>query len=58
MIALQSYINDQWYSGQDKPTQLFNPATEALIAVTDTSGIDTKSVLEYARAQVDPLFGQ
>ncbi|MEC8381170.1 MAG: 3,4-dehydroadipyl-CoA semialdehyde dehydrogenase [Myxococcota bacterium] len=49
MISLKSFITDQWYSGQDKPTQLFNPATETVIAVTDTSGIDTKAVLDHAR---------
>ena len=49
MITLQSYIQDQWYLGQEKPTTLTNPATEEAIATTDTSGIDTAAVLEHAR---------
>ena len=49
MLALKSYLNDQWVSGDGEGTPLFNPTTNTEIARTSSKGLDLGSAVRFAR---------
>ncbi len=48
---LESYLQGRWAVGTQKGSPLVNPATEEVIAWTDTSGLDIGGALEFARVR-------
>jgi len=46
---LASYLGDAWVSGNGKPAELLNPATEAVLATTTSAGLDLGRALAHAR---------
>ena len=55
-MRLQSYLQDQWMSGEGPTRELVNPATEAVIAQTTTAGIDFAAALAHARTVGGPAL--
>jgi oxepin-CoA hydrolase/3-oxo-5,6-dehydrosuberyl-CoA semialdehyde dehydrogenase len=49
MESLRSFVAGNWHVGSASMSQLVNPATEAVLAQTSTSGIDFAEVHAYAR---------
>ena len=49
MMQLASFVAGRWQVGSGRPAVLVNPATETLLAQTNTDGIDFAEVIEYAR---------
>jgi hypothetical protein len=49
MLRLSRFVGGQWHEDVGKSIALLNPATEEVLAETNTGGIDFAAVLEYAR---------
>lgn len=50
MIAeLNSFLMGQWMKGSGKPSQLFNPSTEEVVAEVSSEGLDFLGALRFAR---------
>ena len=49
--TLKSYVCGQWHTGEGDGSPLLNPTTEEVLAQSNTSGIDFKAALEYARSK-------
>jgi oxepin-CoA hydrolase/3-oxo-5,6-dehydrosuberyl-CoA semialdehyde dehydrogenase len=49
MITLRSWLKDVWHEGTGDFAILVNPATEAPVARTSTTGLDLRGAVEHAR---------
>jgi len=56
MIELGSYVAGKWVKGQGRGAELVNPATEEVIAVTSTEGVDFGAALAFAREKGGPAL--
>lgn len=56
MITLKSFVQGQWVEGRGDFATLVNPATEAPLARTSTTGIDFAAVLAAARTEGGPAL--
>ncbi len=56
MITLESYLSGEWQKGTGRSATLVNPATEAEVAQTTTSGLDLIAALAYARDTGGPAL--
>jgi len=55
-MNLQSYLQDQWVSGQDEGQALHDPATGEVIARTSTRGLDLAGALQHCRVTGGPAL--
>ncbi len=55
-IQLQSYLCDQWQTGNGEVEELYNPSTESLIATTCTTGLDFDAAFDHARTVGGPAL--
>lgn len=56
MVRLKSYVLDSWQEGQAPFRSLINPATDAVVAETSTTGVDMAAVLAHARTVGGPTL--
>ena len=56
MITLRSWLKDGWHEGTADFVTLVNPATEAPVARTSTTGLDLRGAVEYARETGGPAL--
>ncbi len=56
MQTLTSYVQGRWHAGTGASVTLYNPTTEAPLAVASSGGIDFKGVLEHARSKGGPAL--
>jgi 3,4-dehydroadipyl-CoA semialdehyde dehydrogenase len=56
VIRLKNHVLGQWVEGTGGFRQLFNPATEEVVAETSSAGIDFAAVLAYARDTGGPAL--
>lgn len=54
--VLKSYLSGQWQQGKGKPSQLFNPSTEEVVAETSTEGLDFAAAVRFAREKGGPAL--
>ncbi|AKU98971.1 Aldehyde dehydrogenase [Labilithrix luteola] len=56
MIELGSYVSGTWIKGKGKAAELVNPATEEVLAVTSTEGLDFGAAIAFARDKGGPAL--
>ena len=56
MIRLQSYLHDAWHDGEGPDATLVDPATEEVLALTRTDGLDLGGALDHAREVGGPTL--
>jgi 3,4-dehydroadipyl-CoA semialdehyde dehydrogenase len=56
MRELESYLSGSWVSGTGSGTALVNPATEEVLAVASSEGLDLAGALRFARERGGPAL--
>jgi oxepin-CoA hydrolase/3-oxo-5,6-dehydrosuberyl-CoA semialdehyde dehydrogenase len=56
VIRLKNHVLGQWVEGTGGFRQLFNPATEEVVAETSSEGVDFTAVLKFARETGGPAL--
>jgi oxepin-CoA hydrolase/3-oxo-5,6-dehydrosuberyl-CoA semialdehyde dehydrogenase len=56
MYKLENYVTGKWINGEGEGQTLYNAITGNAIANTSSSGLDFKSILDYARSTGNPAL--